>query len=139
MKLAGFGAPSDIIEDLLSGVFKPRVKAYAALRSRINQRIYRNERSRQEENLLASGITEDYLEDILNWTPEVVENDDSVGSGEISVEKFDEDAKKEVENYLKSLAARLHSRLSERLKILPISLSAMEAFAGSLNWAKHTT
>ena len=82
------------------------------MRSRINQRIYRNEHSRQEENLLATGISEDDLEEILNWTPEVVENDDSVGSGEITVENFDEDAKKEVENCLKSLAARLHSILS---------------------------
>ena len=62
------------------------------------------------------------------------ENDAFNGAGSIPVEGFAENVKQEVEDHLKTLARQLHKRLGERLKILPLTLSALEAFGGDLEW-----
>jgi hypothetical protein len=134
MKLAGFGRPSDIIQDLLSGTYKPRVKPGCTKRSNTIHSIYRKDHRRQQENLLSSGISEEEMEDILNWTPILAENDEFDGSGSFAVVGFDESSKKQVETHLQGLAKHLHERLGARLKILPLTLSALEAFGGNLEW-----
>ena len=134
MVLAGFGAPHDIIQDLLSGSYEPRVKPGSLRRSTIQHSIYRRDHLRQQENLIATGISDKDLEEVLNWTPQIAANDDFDGTGSFSVEGFDDEAKEDVEEHLKALAQQLHERLGARLKILPLTLSAFEAFGGDLSW-----
>ena len=134
MHLAGFGRPDDIIQDLLSGIYKPRVKPGCTKRSNTIHSIYRKEHRRQQDNLLSSGISEEEMEDILNWTATLAENDEFDGSGSFGVDGFDESSKKEVETHLQGLAKHLHERLGARLKILPLTLSSLEAFGGNLDW-----
>jgi hypothetical protein len=139
MKLAGFGSPSDIIKDLLAGTYQPRIKPGSIKRSSILHNIWRKDYLRQEQNILATGISEEDMEEVLNWTPVLPENEEYDGSGEISVEGFDEKIKKEVELHLQSLAAHLHERLGDRLKILPLNQSSMAAFGGNLLWVESET
>ena len=134
MKLAGFGRPNDIIQDLLSGIYKPRVKPGCTKRSNTIHSIYRKEHRRQQDNLLSSGISEEEMEDILNWAPILAENDEFDGSGSFAVAEFGVSCKKQVETHLQGLAQHLHERLGARLKILPLTLSSLEAFGGNLEW-----
>ena len=71
------------------------------------------------------------MEDILNWTPTLAENDEFDGSGSFGVDGFDESSKKEVETHLQGLAMHLHKRLGARLTVLPLTLSSLEAFGGN--------
>ena len=48
--------------------------------------------------------------------------------------EFDVSCKKQVETHLQGLAQHLHERLGARLKILPLTLSSLEAFGGNLEW-----
>ena len=65
------------------------------MRSTIQHSIYRKDHLRQQQNLISTGIFEEDLEDILNWTPQIAANEEFDGSGSFSVEGFDEDIKGE--------------------------------------------
>ena len=121
MVLAGFGAPRAIIDGLLSGIYQPKVKKWTATRTQIHHSIFRVEHNRQEHNLMSTGITDEEMEEVLNWRPMAAENESSerVSSGQIPVEDFNESKKMKVEEHLSSLASSLHQRLSNRLMILP--------------------
>ena len=82
------------------------------------------------ENLLAVGVTEEELEEQLNWTQPVIPENSNGNSSEIPVEGFGNRERERVESHMMSLAKSLHSQLSHRVQIWPLILSSMEAFAG---------
>ena len=75
-------------------------------------------------------MTEEEVDDLLGWTPRLAENTTFQGSGEIPVVGFNEEIRKGVENKLSDTAQKLESRLSVRMKCLPILEAAVQAFAG---------
>ena len=109
LKLAGFGAPKIMIQDLLSGVYRPYVSKNTARPSTINPNLYINLKVRRNRNILATGVTEEELEENLDWTPPVAHNDrededadrGQRTSGEIPVIEFDQQKLEEVESRMK--------------------------------------
>ena len=55
-------------------------------------------------------------------------------SGEIPVEGFTDVELEEVEEHMKSLAESLHTQLSKRIKIWPLTMAVVEAFSGDMEW-----
>ena len=98
-----------MIQDLLSGVYRPYVSKNTARPSTINPNLYINLKVRRNRNILATGVTEEELEENLDWTPPVAHNDrededadrGQRTSGEIPVIEFDQQKLEEVESRMK--------------------------------------
>ena len=134
LKFAGFGSPATIIQDLFNGIYHPYISSKAAVRSTVQKNISRTELQKQQDNILATGMTEQELQDLLNWNPPVAAQAVGADTGEVPVIGFQDQHLNQVETHMKKLAKSLHTQLSERLKIWPLLLSAMEGFAGDLDW-----
>ena len=137
LKFGGFGSPRMIIEDLLSGVYRPYIARSSAVRNAVNQNIYRSELLRHQENLLATGVSEAELQELLNWDPPMAPQRPSCDSGEVPVVGFTVARLSEVEQHLRKLAKSLHTQLCGRIKMWPLLLSSVEGFGGDLAWVEE--
>ena len=134
LKFGRFGAPSVIISDLLSGTYKPYIDRPTATRNIIGPNIYRNECLRQQENIIAAGVCQEDLEELLNWDPPIAHVGPSGDSEGIPVTGFSRIDLMNVENHMKDLASDLHGQLSQRVRMWPLLLSALEGLGGDLSW-----
>ena len=135
LKFGRFGAPSVIVQDLLNGKYKPYIESSSAARSIVGPNIYRQEWRKQQQNIIATGMSIEDISDLLNWDPPVTPLGSSGESGEIPVEGFTARSLENVQLHMQNLARELHHQLGRRIKMWPLLVSALEGFGGDLSWA----
>ena len=82
-------------------------------------------------------MTEDEVEDLLGWAPQIAKNSLLQGSGEIPIVGFSEEIKAKVENQLSNAAKDLESKFREIIKCFPILEASVQAFGGDFSWVKN--
>ena len=85
---------------------------------------------RQQENLLATGLSEVELEDLLNWDPPTAPQRPICNAGEVPVVGFSANKLADVEKHMKHLTTNIHTQLCARVKMWPLLSAALEGFGG---------
>ena len=128
---SNIGSFKSILLDLKSGRFSAHLKRTQVLNRRSRLLIEIRENSRKEQNLLESGVTENDLEDLLNFhvnnDPVQLQGDEN-NENYVSVQNLNDEKVSAVEEWLQELASRLGSECEKRLKLNELFLAALEAF-----------